>query len=146
MTTQANFFEIGVYQPKREHNIGTLWRSASQLGAHRLFTIGRRYRQQTSDVFDTAQTLPMRHYLNFDEFWATRPPDVPIIAIETGGVPLRSFSHPPHAIYLLGAEDNGLPTTILEKCAIRVSLEAVGWHSYNVAVAGSIVMYHRQFL
>jgi tRNA(Leu) C34 or U34 (ribose-2'-O)-methylase TrmL len=113
VTNEQSFFEIGVYQPKREHNVGTLWRSAAQLGANGLFTIGRRYRPQTSDVWDARQTMALRHYLNFEEFLAARPPDVPLIAIEMGGVALRSFRHPPRAIYLLGAEDNGLPATLV---------------------------------
>ena len=34
------YFEIGVYHPKKEVNIGTLWRTAYQLGASVIFTIG----------------------------------------------------------------------------------------------------------
>ena len=60
-----------------------------------------------------------------------------------GGVPLASFEHPERAIYLLGAEDHGLPPAIVRQCSHVVSLEAARTPSYNVAVAGSLVMYDR---
>ena len=46
------YFEIGIYQPKYEENIGTLMRSAYQLGAAGVFTVGKRYRKQVGDVFN----------------------------------------------------------------------------------------------
>ena len=52
---------------------------------------------------------------------------------------------PQQAVYLLGAEDNGLPPRVLEKCHRLVSLPSVRTNSYNVAVAGSLVMYDRVF-
>ena len=60
-----------------------------------------------------------------------------------GGEPLRTFEHPERCVYLLGAEDAGLPEPILRACRHRVSLEGVRAESYNVAVAGTLVMYDR---
>ncbi len=34
---------------------------------------------------------------------------------------------------------------VIEKCNSVISLEAVNTLSYNVSVAGSLVMYHRQY-
>jgi tRNA G18 (ribose-2'-O)-methylase SpoU len=62
-----------------------------------------------------------------------------------GGIPLSQFSHPPCAVYLLGSEANGLPPRVLAACQALVTIEAVRDLSYNVAVAGSIVMYQRVF-
>ncbi len=140
------YFEIGIFQPKREYNVGTLWRSALQLGAGGIFTIGRRYRFQSSDTFRTGDQLPLQHYLSFEDFLAKQPPATTLVAIEMGGVPLSNFTHPERAVYLLGAEDNGLPPSVLKRCEQLVSLEAVGPVSYNLAVAGSLVMYHRRYL
>lgn len=47
MISNRGYFEIGVYHPKTPMNVGTLWRSAYQLGAaggsivmyHRVFGI-----------------------------------------------------------------------------------------------------------
>lgn len=141
-----DYFEIGVYHVKTEANIGTLWRSVYQLGAAGVFTIGRRYDKQASDTYKTWRQIPLRHYVDWDDFMSHRPFDTPLVCVEMGGVPLSEFAHPKRAVYLLGAEDHGLPPSILEKCDAVVSLEAVNQPSYNVAVAGSIVMYHRRFL
>lgn len=139
------FFEVGVFHAKTEQNIGTLWRSAYQLGAAGLFVIGRRYRRQASDTLNAMRHVPLREYLTLEEMLAHRPVRAVLIGIEMGGVPLAQFVHPPQAIYLLGSEDHGLPPEVLDRCNCVVSLEAVGRLSYNVAVAGSIVLYHRQF-
>jgi len=139
------FFEIGIYHIKTEVNIGTLWRSAYQLGASGIFTIGRRYRRQSSDTCKSWRHVPLRHYTDFDEFQAVRPIDALLVGVEMGGTCLSAFEHPQRSIYLLGAEDYGLPDAILDKCNCVVSLESEGPNSYNVAVAGSLVMYDRVF-
>jgi tRNA G18 (ribose-2'-O)-methylase SpoU len=139
------FFEIGIYQSKRIYNLGTLWRTAYQLGAAGVFTIGRRYERQPSDPFVVERQIPLRNFGNFDQFLLQRPVNTLLVGIEQNGTPLSQFDHPPQAIYLLGAEDFGLPKTVLEKCNCVVSLEAMIRSSFNVAVVGSIVMYDRVF-
>ncbi len=137
------FFEIGIFHNKTEENIGTLWRSAYQLGAAGIFTIGRRYSTQCSDTYKTWRHIPLRHYNDFGDFNNHRVFDVPLIGIEMGGTNLKEFDHPQRAIYLLGAEDHGLPNDVLEQCQYCVSLSSIRQPSFNVAVAGSIVMYDR---
>lgn len=139
------YFEIGVYHPKSEVNVGTLWRSAFQVGAAGIFTIGRRFAPQASDTLKSWRHVPMRHFLTFEDMLAARPYSCELVGIEMGGKPLREFSHPERAIYLLGAEDYGLPADILAKCNRRVALECVNTASFNVAVAGSLVAYDRVF-
>lgn len=139
------FFEIGIYQSKKVDNLGTLWRSAYQLGAAGVFTINRRYKKQPSDPFAVERQIPLRNFENFQQFLSQRPMNAILVAIEEGGTTLSEFEHPPQAIYLLGAEDSGLPNIVLEKCQLIVSLDAMVKPSYNVAVAGSIVMYDRVF-
>jgi tRNA G18 (ribose-2'-O)-methylase SpoU len=60
-----------------------------------------------------------------------------------GGEPLPGFEHPDRVVYLLGAEDSGLPKRVLAHCHAVVSIPAVRRASYNVAQAGTIVMYDR---
>ncbi len=60
-----------------------------------------------------------------------------------GGTPLSEFVHPRNAIYILGSEDHGVPKSVVRGCREVVSLECELYGSYNVAVAGSIVMYDR---
>ena len=137
------FFEIGIYHIKREVNLGTLWRSAYQLGASGIFTINMRYKRQASDTTAAFNHIPLRHFPDFEAFNDNRPYGAMLIGIEMGGTKLNDFIHPERAIYLLGAEDHGLPQASLDKCQQVVSIEALRMESYNVAVAGSIVMWHR---
>lgn len=140
-----SYFEIGVYHTKCELNIGTLWRSAYQFGAAGIFTIGKRYKKQGSDTAKSWRHIPLRHYEDFADFSRHRPSQAVLIGVEFGGRPLAGFEHPKCAIYLLGAEDHGIPGSILYGCNDIVTIESVQKQSYNVAVAGSIVMYHRVF-
>ena len=137
------YFEIGIYNPKKEVNVGTLWRSAIQLGAAGIFTIGRRYKEQASDTCKAFSHIPLRHYEDWKQFDDNRPYGAQLIGIEIGGHPLNNFCHPQQTIYLLGAEDSGLPNELLANCQYVVSIESVDRIPYNVAIAGSIVMYHR---
>jgi len=139
------YFFVGVYCPKAEVNVGTLWRSALQLGAMGIFTIGRRYKKQPSDTQNASLHIPLYNYADMDEFKMHRPVGAVLVGIEMGGRSLSGYVHPQNAIYLLGAEDNGLPKIVADHCNHIVSLDSVGPNSFNVAVAGSIVMYHRVF-
>jgi tRNA G18 (ribose-2'-O)-methylase SpoU len=137
------YFEIGVFHTKRAENVGTLLRSAWQLGAAGAFTIGRRYRRQASDTVNASAGIPLRHFDSFDEYLAALPLGCPIVGVEMGGRDIVSFVHPPRASYLLGAEDHGLPPNIASRCHHLVSLPSVRTPSFNVAVAGSLVMFDR---
>lgn len=140
-----SYFEIGIYHPKTVENVGTLWRTAYQVGAAGVFTIGKRYKSQASDPFKVPRHIPLRNYVDFDAFMENRPYGSLLVGVESDGTILSEFDHPPQAVYLLGAEDTGLPNYILEKCNAIVSLEAMIRPSFNVSVAGSIVMYDRVF-
>lgn len=137
------YFEIGIFNCKSSQNIGTLWRSAYQTGANGIFTINKRYKKQASDTVKAWKHIPFREFLTFEEFLLSRPKDCFLIGIEQGGSPIQNFIHPERAIYILGSEDNGLPEKIKERCQRIISLDSIRMNSYNVAVAGSIVMYHR---
>lgn len=137
------YFEIGVYHAKTAHNVGTLWRSAYQMGAAGIFTIGHRFPKQAADTVKAYRHIPWRQHLDFESFFAQMPHACPLIGIEMGGKSLPTTTHPESAIYLLGAEDHGLPPEILKRCNRVIALPAVRTESYNVAVAGSLVMYDR---
>ena len=139
----SGYFEIGIYHTKTEVNVGTLWRSAYQLGAQGIFTIGKRYKSQSSDTVKAWKQIPLRNYIDFEDFNNHRPAEAILVGVEFGGHKLSSYVHPKNCIYLLGAEDSGLPQEIIDKCNQLISIESVNTQSYNVAVAGSIVMYHR---
>ena len=137
------FFEVAVYHPKKPVNVGTLWRTAYQTGASSIVTIGTRYPQQAADTVKSWLHVPHREYLEFEDFYQHLPVGARLIAIEEGGRTLKSFVHPEQAVYLLGAEDSGIPPEVVKRCHNHVSLTAVRHPSYNLAIAGAIVMYHR---
>ncbi|MHB8134638.1 MAG: TrmH family RNA methyltransferase [Anaerolineaceae bacterium] len=141
-----SFFEIGIYAPIHSENIGTLWRSAYQLGAAGIFIIGKSRRSQVSDTAKTVQQIPLRTFDTWEDFLVHRPIGTRIVGIEIGGSPLAQFSHPSEAIYVLGSEANGLPEHVQKGCDFIVSIESLRYASYNVAVTGSLVMYHRQII
>ena len=66
-----------------------------------------------------------------------------LVAVEMGGEPLEGFEHPDRAVYLLGNEATGLADSVMRAAQHHVALPSVRYESYNVAVAGSIVLYDR---
>jgi tRNA G18 (ribose-2'-O)-methylase SpoU len=139
----GGWFGVGIWKAKTEANLGTLWRSAWQMGASMIFTIGHRYKRQASDVVGAWKRVPFFQYADWQAFEVGRPFSCPLVGVEMGGEPLAGFTHPPHALYLLGAEDHGLAPEVLTRCTHRISIESVRYESYNVAVAVSLVLYSR---
>ncbi len=135
------FYGIGIVHGKHDHNIGTLWRSAYILGASFIFTVGRAYKPQTSDVVSAWARIPLYHYDTIDELKKNLPYSTRIVAIELDkkSVALEKYKHPERAAYILGNEINGLPESVLAACHDIVQLP--GSFSLNVSVAGSIVLY-----
>lgn len=144
MKHKRGYFGIGIFHGKNEENIGTLWRSANILDADFIFTIGKRYSKQCSDTMNTPKHIPLWHFDDWDDMFHHVPYNCPVVAIELDdrSIPLETFVHPERCIYLLGAEDHGLPPEILDRCFATVQL--LGNRCMNVSTAGSIVMYDRK--
>ncbi len=140
---QSSFFAIGIYKPKTEHNIGSLWRTAYILGAQYIFLIDKRYERQATDVLCTWSRIPLFQFKTFEEFYNAIPYNSRLVGVELDDKAeiLEKFEHPRRGIYLLGAEDGGLPNVVRDKCHQLVKLP--GSYSMNVAVTGSIVLYDR---
>lgn len=139
------YFGIGVWQPKTEVNIGTLWRHAYLYGAAFMFVIGRRYSKQCSDTPKAYRHIPLWQFETFDDFSRVPIYDCQLVAIELDkrSILLPRFEHPRRAIYLLGAEDHGLAPQILDRAVHIVQIPTPQPQSMNVASAGTIVMYDR---
>ena len=140
---KRGYWGVAVFGPKREVNTGTLFRTAHILGAQFIATIGRRYERQASDTLNSIKHVPFFEYADFEEFKKHLPRGCKLVAVEMGerAIWLDEFSHPERAVYLLGAEDTGLPQRVIDQCHAVIRLR--GERSMNVAVAGSIVAYHR---
>jgi tRNA G18 (ribose-2'-O)-methylase SpoU len=141
MKTKRGYFAIGIHRTKTETNLGTLIRSAYSFGADFVFTIEKRYKQQPSSL-KLDKHIPVLHYNNIEDFKNSIPNNCNVIAIELHkrATMINNFKHPERAIYLLGAEDNGLSEEILKGLQI---IQLPGIYCLNVSTAGSIVMYDR---
>jgi tRNA G18 (ribose-2'-O)-methylase SpoU len=140
------FFGIALYRPKTHHNYGSLLRTSQVFGAHFISLIGARFQKQSSDTFQAEYSIPVYEHDCFDDFYRSLPRGTMVIGVEQGAdaEDLANFQHPLRAVYVLGAEDDGLPKDILKRCHRTLSLR--GERSLNLAVAGSIVIYHREGL
>jgi len=60
----TNFFGIGIQNGKTPENLGVLWRTAQNLGASFIFTIGKRYANQAVAgsivLYDRGRNKPMQ--------------------------------------------------------------------------------------
>ena len=137
------YYAIGIVGSKTPLNVGTLWRSAGIMGAQFIFTCGRRYPKQASDTIKAWKHVPLFEFDCSDDLFNHVPKDCVPVAVELDAKarPLPKYHHPERAIYMLGAEDTGLPKNVLERCRDIVQLP--GERCLNVAVAGSIVLYDR---
>lgn len=140
---KRGYYGIGIYHPKTSENIGTLWRSAHNFGADFIFTIGRRYKTQASDTTKAEKHVPLFEYSSLEDLKTHLPRGSSIVFIEQadGAQNLREAIHPEKAVYILGAEDEGVPEDLMigyPKVFINTPM------CLNVAVAGSIVMFDRQ--
>ncbi len=138
------YFGIGVYRSKNSVNIGTLMRSAYCFGASFVFTVGKRYAWQSSDTTDTTKHVPYYDYQTFEELRDLLPVGCQLIGVEQtlGAAEVGDCHHPDRCVYLLGAEDCGLPPRIIERCHRVIEIPGVA-QCLNVATAGSIVMFDR---
>lgn len=139
----TEFFGIGIQNGKTPENLGVLWRTAQNLGASFIFTIGNRYANQACDTKNSVKSMPYFHYEDFDDFYKHLPKGARIVGVEITdkSESLEDFEHPRRCVYLLGAEDNGLTKKAIEKSHFLVEFSSI--ESLNVAVAGSIVLYDR---
>jgi tRNA(Leu) C34 or U34 (ribose-2'-O)-methylase TrmL len=138
---KEGFCGIGIYKPKREMNLGGLLRSARAFGADFVFSIGARWPVQSSAV-KSERDVPVFYFETLEQFIASIPVNAELVCIEQaeGAEDLRSFEHPRQAIYLLGSEDTGVPTTLMRKHRI---VEIPSLDCLNVAAAGTVILYDR---
>lgn len=139
------YFGVAIWHPKSEVNVGTLWRSSFLYDAAFIATIGRRYEKQSSDTPGVANHVPLQHYSDIDDLIAHLPHGCPLVGVELDerAHMLDRYTHPQRAVYLLGAEDHGLPWKVLDRCHQIVQIPGVRPWSMNVSVAGAIVLYDR---
>jgi TrmH family RNA methyltransferase len=118
-------------------NLGTLLRAADAFGAGVALSEGcadptgpKALRASMGSVF----RVPL---CGFEE-----PVRKRIALVPSGGVPLPELQLEGEGVLVLGAEREGLPSQVLERCEERASIpQPGGAESLNVAIAGAIALY-----
>jgi RNA methyltransferase, TrmH family len=118
-------------------NVGTLLRAADAFGAGVALSEGcadptgpKAVRASMGSIF----RVPLSA---FDE-----PAGKRVALVPTGGVPLPELQPDGDVVLVLGAEREGLPAEVLDRCDERASIPHPGGaDSLNVAMAGAIALY-----
>jgi RNA methyltransferase, TrmH family len=118
-------------------NIGTLLRAADAFGAGVALSEGCADPTGPKAVRASMGSLFRVPVSGFDEPQGRR-----IALVPTGGKPLFELRPDGDAVLVLGAERDGLPAEVLERCDGRASIpQPGGGESLNVAMAGAIALY-----
>lgn len=143
--SKPGFFAIGIVNGKKEVNIGTLWRTAAAYDAAFVFTVGERYKRQSSDTVKVERHIPLLHFSDMEDFKKHLPAHCFLVGVELteGADTLGDYYHPDQAAYLLGSEGSGLSEEELLMCDDVVTIPYPAPWSLNVSVAGSMVIYDR---
>ncbi len=118
-------------------NVGTLLRAAHAFGAGVALSDGcadatgpKAVRASMGSIF----TVPLS---GFGEPAGTR-----VALVPDGGIPLPELHRAGDVVLVLGAEREGLPAEVLERCDEQASIpQPGGGESLNVAMAGAIALY-----
>ena len=140
--TRPNYFGIGIECCKYQVNYGTLFRSAYILGASFVFVVNAKFQKQSLDTIKTWNKIPTYSFPTIDDLKLPYSCQLVGIEMHPNATPLEEFTHPKKACYLLGSESNGLSVKAISLCHHIIKLQ--GDISMNVAVAGSVVIYHRK--
>jgi TrmH family RNA methyltransferase len=118
-------------------NVGTLLRAADAFGGGVALSEGCADPTGPKAVRASMGSLFRVPLSGFDEPAGTR-----VALVPCDGIPLPKLHLDGDVVLVLGAEREGLPPEVLERCAERASIpQPGGGESLNVAMAGAIALY-----
>jgi TrmH family RNA methyltransferase len=128
---------VALWQVGDPGNVGTLLRAADAFGAGVAFSDGCADPTSPKAVRASMGAIFRVPLSGFDE-----PAGRRIALVPSGGIPLPELDFTGDVVLVLGAEREGLPADVLERCAERASIpQPGGGDSLNVAMAGAIALY-----
>ena len=128
---------LALWQVADPGNVGTLLRAADAFGAGVALSEGCADPSGPKTVRASMGSLFRVPLSGFDAPAGTR-----VALVPTGGVPLPELRLEGDVVLVLGAEREGLPAEILDRCEERASIpQPGGGDSLNVALAGAIALY-----
>ena len=118
-------------------NVGTLLRAADAFGAGIALSDGCADPTGPKAVRASMGSLFRVPLSGFDE-----PPGERVALVPEGGTPLPELDPGGEVVLVLGAEREGLPADVLDRCEEQASIpQPGGGESLNVAMAGAIALY-----
>jgi RNA methyltransferase, TrmH family len=120
-------------------NVGTLIRSADAFGAAIALSPGCADPTGPKALRASMGALFRVPAVGFDEAQGRR-----VALVPRGGEPLPEVDLAGEVVFVLGAEREGLPADVLERCDVHASIpQAIEAESLNVAMAGTVALYER---
>jgi tRNA G18 (ribose-2'-O)-methylase SpoU len=137
-------FAIASWNTTKEHNIGSLVRTAHAVAAAEVVLVGDREwnveAARTAELYTTVTQVPGLEA--FREHLAVGRWNLVAVELDPRAVNLFEAEYPERPCFLLGAEVGGVPEALLAQARLIVQIPQWGLvPSLNVAVAGSIVVY-----
>ncbi len=118
-------------------NVGTLLRSADAFGVGVALSAGCADPTGPKALRASMGALFRVPLCGFDEAPGRR-----VALVPRGGEPLPEVDLSGEVVFVLGAEREGLPAEVLERCDVRASIPQAGEaESLNVAMAGTVALY-----
>jgi tRNA G18 (ribose-2'-O)-methylase SpoU len=144
--SEENFFGVLIENPKVPQNSSIVFRTAVGLGnVDFIGTVGTKYHDCHSNVVKAQRILPCWNFPDFKTFHGQLPMNCVIVGaeIDERSVPIENFVWPDRCVLLLGNEKDGLSKEARSGCHKLVKLPNPRELSFNLAMAGSMLMYDR---
>lgn len=138
------YFGIGVEGISKEHNLGSLVRSAHAFGASFFFVIRPEINVRAVRASDTSGAfdhMPFHVWPSVDEMQLPKGCQLVGIEFTKDSIELPCFRHPTRAAYVLGPEMDDLSPELMAKTSHVVKIPMK--FCVNVGVAGALTMYDR---
>ena len=135
---------IAGWNTSKEHNVGTLVRTAHAVAAQEVVLVGDR--EWNIEAAKTAQDFTdvtiLEDETAFLDHVRNRNWSLVAVELDDRAVSLFEAEYPQNPCFLLGAERDGLPQSLIDAAEVVVQIPQWGLvPCLNLAVAGSIVMY-----
>ena len=135
---------IAAWNITKEHNVGSLVRTAHAAAAEEVVLVGEREwnmeAARTAELYTTVTQLPdVEAFRNHLE---SRRWNLVAVELDQRAINVFDAEYPERPCFLLGAELGGVPHELLEESELVVQIPQWGLvPSLNLAIAGSIVLY-----
>ena len=135
---------IAAWNITKEHNVGSLVRTAHAAAAEEVVLVGEREwnveAAKTSELYTTVTQLA--DIEAFRKHLKSRRWNLVAVELDDRAVNVFDAEYPERPCFLLGAEIAGVPGELLDEAELLVQIPQWGLvPSLNLAIAGSIVLY-----